>query len=71
MGDFTGFKIEKIENDVIWMVFVHNGVEIYKEPLAASIREYTDRSYVGSKADRALFKMGTIDKAFQKELLRA
>ena len=71
MSNFTGFKIEKIENDVIWMMFVHKGVEIYKEPLAASIREFTDRSYIGYKADRALFKMNTIEKAFKKELLRS
>jgi hypothetical protein len=69
--------ISRIENNIIWMQFIHKGKPIYEVPLAQSIRDFLEKEHQIDLArgdgfnTEVAFKKLNISEVLESELLRA
>jgi len=80
MSEKTGIFIDEIDSKHVWLVYIHEGKEICKQPLALAIRDHLEPAYqmdidsgevaCGFQPKTAIEKM-KVTKAIEKEIKMA
>lgn len=61
MGEKTGIFIDKIDDKHVWLIYYHDGMKIWSEPLAKVLRDYLEPMYQQD------IDSGDVAKGFQPE----
>jgi len=77
MGRKTGIHIDKIDEDHVWLIYYHDGMKIWSEPLAKVFRDYLEPTHQkdidsgqvaqGYQPETAFGKL-KLSKAIKKEI---
>ncbi|URC15147.1 hypothetical protein GD1_23 [Paraglaciecola Antarctic GD virus 1] len=57
----TGIFISKIDKDHVWLIYIHNGVKVWEQPMARTFRDYLEPAYQQD------VKNGDVAKGFRPE----